>query len=53
METLRPGGIALLHEGRRGPQGEAVNVRAVKGLLAELTARGWRAVVPPESDFSS
>ncbi len=53
METLRPGGIALLHEGRRGPKGEAVNVHALKKLLAELTARGWRAVVPSEDGFSS
>ena len=53
METLRPGGIALLHEGRRGPTGEAVNVQAMQELLAELATRGWRAVVPSESDFSS
>ncbi len=48
MATLRPGGIVLLHEGRRGPEGEAVNVHALELLLAELTARGWRAVVPPD-----
>lgn len=46
MDALQPGGIALLHEGRRGPAGEAVNVRAVAGLLAALDARGWRAVLP-------
>ena len=46
MQTLRPGGIALLHEGRRGPAGEAVNVRAMELLLAELDRRGWRAVLP-------
>ena len=53
MDTLRPGGIALLHEGRRGLAGEAVNVVALDLLLAELTARGWRAVLPSDGELSS
>ncbi len=53
MVTLRPGGIALLHEGRRGRDGETVNVRALELLLAELAPLGWRAVLPAESDLSS
>ncbi len=53
MGTLRPGGIALLHEGRRGRDGEAVNVRAMELLLAELTARGWCAVLPAHADLRS
>ena len=52
MDTLRPGGIALLHEGRRGAAGEAVNVRALELLLAELAARGWRGVVPDDGAFN-
>ncbi len=46
LRDLRPGGIALLHEGRRGPAGDAPNVRALRMLLAELQTRGWRAVLP-------
>ena len=46
LVDLRPGGIALLHEGRRGPNGEAVNVQALHLLLDELHARRWRAVLP-------
>lgn len=46
LADLRPGGIALLHEGRRGPNGEAVNVRAMQLLLVELQTRRWRAVLP-------
>ncbi len=48
LDGLRPGAIILLHEGRRGPDGAAVNVRAVERLLAALADRRWRAVVPPE-----
>ena len=53
MQTLQPGGIALLHEGRRGPAGEALNVQAVELLLGELATRGWRAILPPEEKLSS
>ncbi len=53
LSTLQPGGIALLHESRRGPAGEAVNVHAMQFLLAELSARGWRAVLPEEGALIS
>ncbi len=49
VSTLRPGGIALLHEGRRGAAGEALSIRPLEGLLAVLRARGWRAVIPETS----
>ena len=49
LRDLCPGGIALLHEGRRGPSGERVNVRAMELLLAALSERGWRGVVPDET----
>lgn len=43
---LRPGGIALLHEGPGSAQGRAAgNVTAVLGFLR---SRGWRAVTPEE-----
>lgn len=53
MTTLRPGGIVLLHEGRRGPGGEAVNVRAMELLLDGLAARRWRAALPSDSALNS
>ena len=46
---LRPGGIALLHEGCRDAGGRSLNVRPLEGVLAILRERGWRAVVPEES----
>ncbi len=49
LDGLRPGAIILLHEGRRGPDGAAVNVRSMELLLAELTARCWQAVIPDET----
>lgn len=52
LQTLRPGGIVLLHEGRRGPAGERINVQAMEFLLAALAERGWRGVVPGETQFS-
>ena len=48
LRGLRPGAIILLHEGRRGPAGEALNVRAIAGLLTALNQRGWRAVIPAD-----
>jgi peptidoglycan/xylan/chitin deacetylase (PgdA/CDA1 family) len=49
LSTLRPGGIALLHEGRRGPSGDALNVRPLAGLLEVLARRNWRCVLPEET----
>ena len=46
LAGLRPGAIILLHEGRRGLSGEAVNVRAAARLLTALAERHWRVVVP-------
>jgi peptidoglycan/xylan/chitin deacetylase (PgdA/CDA1 family) len=49
LKTLRPGGIALLHEGRRSPAGDPLNVRALELLLAALAERGWRAIIPDDA----
>ena len=48
LDGLRPGAIILLHEGRRGPDGEAVNVRSAGLLLTALAQRRWRVVRPEE-----
>lgn len=49
LRDLRPGGIILLHEGRRGRGGERVNVQAARTLLEVLSARNWRAVIPADA----
>lgn len=49
LDGLRPGAIILLHEGRRAPDGEAVNIRSTELLLIALTERRWRGIVPDES----
>ena len=46
LDGLRPGAIILLHEGRRGPDGAAVNVRSAELLLVALAKREWQAVLP-------
>ena len=50
-EGLRPGAIILLHEGRRGRDGGAVNVRATELLLATLAERRWQGVVPDVAEL--
>lgn len=52
LADLRPGGIVLLHEGKRGPTGDPLNVRVLKKLLAALRERGWQPVVPA-ADFAA
>ena len=47
LADLRPGGIVLLHEGKRSPVGDPLNVRVLKKLLQALRERGWQAVLPP------
>ena len=51
LRGLRPGGIILLHEGRRGRDGERVNVRTAKALLEVLSDRNWRSVIPAEAQL--
>lgn len=45
LADLRPGGIALLHEGRPG-----ISVPAMGLLLAELQTRRWRAILPQKDE---
>lgn len=51
LTDLRPGGIVLLHEGRRNAANEAINVQALHLLLDELQNRRWRAVLPSFLDL--
>ena len=51
LHGLRPGGTVLLHEGRRGRGGERINVQAARALLAVLSARDWRAVIPADAQL--
>ena len=51
LDGLRPGAIILLHEGRRAPDGDAVNVRSMELLLKTLADRRWRAVLPDPSQW--
>ena len=46
LSDLRPGGIVLLHEGRRNRQGEAINLQAMQLLLPALQSQGYRAILP-------
>ena len=46
LRDLRPGGVVLLHEGRRNRRGEAINVQAMELLLPALRARDYRASLP-------
>lgn len=46
LEHARPGAILLLHEGRRGPNGEPLNVRGLELVLKGLAERGYAAVIP-------
>lgn len=53
LRGLRPGAILLLHEGRRGPAGERLNVLALERLLPALRERGYAAVLPREEQLRS
>jgi peptidoglycan/xylan/chitin deacetylase (PgdA/CDA1 family) len=50
-KNLRSGAIVLLHEGRVGRHGEALNVRGLRLLLQEIERRGWRCVLPGEEQL--
>jgi peptidoglycan/xylan/chitin deacetylase (PgdA/CDA1 family) len=45
-KNLDPGAIVLLHEGRAGRNGEAVNVQGLELLLDEIRQRDLRCVIP-------
>jgi peptidoglycan/xylan/chitin deacetylase (PgdA/CDA1 family) len=43
---VRPGAIILMHESHRTPAGESVAARCIPQVLAELSAEGYRFVIP-------
>jgi peptidoglycan/xylan/chitin deacetylase (PgdA/CDA1 family) len=43
---VRPGAIILMHESHRTIEGESVAARCIPRVLAELTAEGYRFVIP-------
>jgi peptidoglycan/xylan/chitin deacetylase (PgdA/CDA1 family) len=51
MKSLKPGGIALLHEGQRDRGGCPVNVIAIEKLLRRLKADGIQAVLPRDEQL--
>jgi peptidoglycan/xylan/chitin deacetylase (PgdA/CDA1 family) len=46
LRSVEPGAIIVLHEGGRDAAGRAAHAAALERLLAELSARGYRCVVP-------
>jgi hypothetical protein len=44
LHHARPGAIILMHEGPSVPA--AVRVKAIAGVLAGLTAEGFRCILP-------
>jgi peptidoglycan/xylan/chitin deacetylase (PgdA/CDA1 family) len=49
--SLRPGAIVLLHEGRRDRQGRPVNLILAETVLTRLTESGYVFILPDERDF--
>jgi peptidoglycan-N-acetylglucosamine deacetylase len=49
--SIQPGTIILLHEGRRDRQGRPINLILAETILTRLTAEGYTFFVPDEVDF--
>jgi len=50
-ESIRPGAIVLLHEGRRDGQGRPINLILAETVLTRLAESGYVFLVPDEADF--
>jgi len=50
-QSVNPGTIILLHEGRRDRQGRPINVILAETVLSRLAAEGYVFTVPAEADF--
>jgi len=50
-QSVQPGAIILLHEGRRDRQGRPINVILAETVLSRLAAEGYVFTVPEEADF--
>ncbi len=51
-QSIQPGAIILLHEGRRDRSGRPINVLLAETILVRLKAEGYFFTVPDEGDFS-
>jgi hypothetical protein len=52
MRSVQPGGIILLHEGRRDRDGRAVNLIAIERLLRRLTSEGLGTTLPRPEELA-
>ena len=50
-QSVQPGTIILLHEGRRDRRGRPINVILAETVLSRLAAEGYVFIVPEEADF--
>jgi peptidoglycan/xylan/chitin deacetylase (PgdA/CDA1 family) len=50
-QSIQPGAIILLHEGRRDRQGRPINLILAETVLTRLTAAGYVFTVPDEKNF--
>ena len=50
-QSIQPGAIILLHEGRRDRHGRPINVILTETILTRLTAAGYVFTVPGQKDF--
>ncbi|MCP5558661.1 MAG: polysaccharide deacetylase family protein [Verrucomicrobiaceae bacterium] len=46
LQTMKEGGIVLLHEGRLSNSGDRLILRVLPRVLDEIAAKGWRCVIP-------
>jgi peptidoglycan/xylan/chitin deacetylase (PgdA/CDA1 family) len=50
-QSVQPGAIILLHEGRRDRQGRPINLIVAETVLSRLAAEGYTCTVPEEGNF--
>jgi len=50
-QSIQPGAIILLHEGRRDRQGRPINLIVAETILTRLAAEGYACIVPGEENF--
>ena len=50
-QSVQPGAIILLHEGRRDRQGRRINLILAETVLSRLAAEGYVFTVPEDADF--
>ncbi|MGI8603117.1 MAG: polysaccharide deacetylase family protein [Verrucomicrobiales bacterium] len=53
IRGVRPGAIILMHEGNRGKDGRSIAAQCIPRVLAELTRRGYRFIIPDPADLQT